>query len=306
MITQTPTLIIEHPKLALSSLSTHDPLVTTRLTNEDASQTLAFLAERPLHNAVMAGLIRDNGIESDFNRGTFYGCHDAAGILAGVALIGHAIFIDARSDEALRRFAKLAHAFPRAHMLMGEKELIERFWRFYAPNQPPKHRICREVLFELNERSARCEYVANLRIARLSDVPRVVRVHAALAFAESGVHPLQADADGFRQRCQRRIEQGRTWVLVQHDKLIFKADIISEAPEVTYLEGVYVHPEYRGRGIGSNCLSQLTRELLERTKSISLLVDQKRPQAQSFFRKLGFVSRGWYDTHFLRTQPELS
>jgi predicted GNAT family acetyltransferase len=305
MITQTPTLI-EHPNLALSSLSTDDPLVTTRLTNENAPHVLSFLAERSLHNVVMAGLIRDNGIESNFNRGTFYGCHNGAGILLGVALIGHAIFMDARCDEALRRFAKLAHAFPRAHMLMGEKELIERFWRFYAPNQPANHRICREVLFELNEQLTQSEYVCNLRIARLSDLARVVPVHAAMAFEESGVHPLQADADGFRERCRRRIEQGRTWVKVEHGRLIFKADIISESPEVTYLEGVYVHPEFRGRGLGSNCLSQLTRELLDRTKSISVLVNQQRPQAQRFFRKLGFVSRGWYDTHFLRTQPELS
>ena len=305
MITQTPALV-EHPNLALSSLSTTDPLVTTRLTNQNAPHVLSFLAERPLHTVVMAGLIRDNGIESNFNRGTFYGCHDAAGMLVGVALIGHAIFIDARCDEALRRFAMLAQAFPRAHMLMGEKELIERFWKFYAPNRQPNHRICREVLFELNQQPTRYEYVANLRMARLSDVSRVLPVHDAMAFEESGVHPMQVDPEGFRQRCQRRIEQGRTWVLVEHDQLIFKADVVSETPEVTYLEGVYVHPEYRGQGHGSKCLAQLTRELLDRTKSITVLVNQELPQAQEFFQRLGFMSRGCYDTRFLRTQPELS
>jgi ribosomal protein S18 acetylase RimI-like enzyme len=305
MITQTP-LLLEHPNLALSSLSKHDPLVTARLTNENAAQVLSFLAERPLHNVVMAGLIRDNGIESNLNRGTFYGCHNAGGILVGVALIGHAIFIDARCDEALRRFAKLARAFPRAHMIMGEKELVERFWRFYAPNREPNHRICREVLFEMDAQPSRCEYVANLRIARLTDISHIMPVHAAMAFEESGVQPLQADPDGFRQRCQRRIEQGRTWILLEEDKLLFKADVISESPEVTYLEGVYVHPEYRARGLGSNCLSQLTSELLERTRSITVLVNEQRPQALRLFRKLGFAARGCYDTHFLRTQPELS
>src|ERR1044072_2056868 len=117
MITQTPTLI-EQGNPALSSLSMLESLVTIRLTNKDAAQVLGFLAERPLHNVVMAGMIRDNGIESNFNRGTFYGCHNVEGNLAGVALIGHAVFIDARCDEALRQFAKLAQQSPRAHMLM--------------------------------------------------------------------------------------------------------------------------------------------------------------------------------------------
>jgi predicted GNAT family acetyltransferase len=117
---------------------------------------------------------------------------------------------------------------------------------------------------------------------------------------------LQVDPFGFRQRCQRRIELGRTWLIVGRDQLVFKADVVSETPEVTYLEGVYVHPDYRRRGNGSRLLAQLTRKLFARTKSISVLVNQDRPEAQEFFRKLGFMSRGYYDTHFLRTQSELS
>jgi ribosomal protein S18 acetylase RimI-like enzyme len=302
MITQTPTLS-EYPNLALSSLSM--PLITKRLTNENAPEVLRFLAQRPLGNVVMAGLILDNGIESKFNRGTFYGCRNPAGMLVAVALIGHAIFIDARGDEAVKEIAKLAQQSPRAHMLMGEKQLIERFWKYFAPNQQPGHRICREVLFELDHQPTRSEYVANLRMARLADLPRVIPVHAAMAFDESGVHPLQVDPDGFQKRCQRRIELGRTWLSVDRDKLIFKAEIISETPEVTYLEGVYVHPDYRRQGNGSRLLAQLTRKLLARTKAITVLVNQNQPPAQEFFRKLGFASRGCYETHFLQTQPEL-
>lgn len=305
MITESPTLN-EHPITAISPLSMRQPVLTTRLRNENETEVLGFLAERPLHNAVMAGLIRDNGIESKFNRGTFYGCRDVSDALLGVALIGHGVFIDARSEDALREFALLTQEFPRAHMLMGEQGMIERFWKYYAPNGQARHRICREVLFELNEQSTRSDYVANLRLARVSDLSSIVPVHATMAFEESGVNPLLVDPDGFRQRCRRRIEERRTWVLVEQDKLIFKADIISDTPEVVYLEGVYVRPEYRRQGHGSKCLTQLTRGLLNQTRSISLLVNQERQQAQEFFKKLGFVSRGLYDTIFLRTQKELS
>ena len=298
--------LIEHPMAALSPLSMGQGAVTTRLQNQNKTQVLRFLTERSLHNAVMTGLVRDNGIESEFNRGTFYGCRDLADDLLGVALIGHAVFIDARCDEALRQFAKLAQEFPRAHMLMGEQEMIERFWKYYAPNGQPRHRLCREVLFELNTQSASSDDDANLRLARVSDLSRVVPVHATMAFEESGVDPLQVDPDGFRQRCRRRIEERRTWVLVEQDQLIFKADIVSDTPEVVYLEGVFVHPEHRGKGLGSKCMTQLTSNLLNQTQSISVLVNQERRQAQKFFKKLGFASRGLYDTIFLRAQTELS
>ena len=97
-----------------------------------------------------------------------------------------------------------------------------------------------------------------------------------MAFEESGVNPLLVDPVGFRQRCRRRIEERRTWVLVEQDELIFKADVISDTPEVVYLEGIYVHPEHRRQGYGSECLAQLTRTLLDHTRSVIVLVDQER------------------------------
>lgn len=301
-----PPIVKDCLRVAVPSLSMNEPLVTTRLTNESQEEVLAFLGERPLHTVVMAGLIRDNGMESKFNRGIFYACRDRHGNLAGVALIGHAMFVDARSEEAVRQFARLAQGFPHTHMMLGERELIRRFWKYYAPRGQVKRRFCREVLFELNQPLPQFEGVSELRPATIADLSLIVPVHAALAFEESGVNPLEVDPEGFYERCRRRIEEQRVWVLVEDGQLIFKADVISDTDAVVYLEGIYVHPEQRGKGYGSRCLSELACKLLRHTKSISLLVDQERRQAQNFFRKLGFVSRGFYDTIFLRTQPNVT
>src|SRR6266478_1756701 len=64
------------------------------------SEVLAFLAENPLHTVVMAGHIRDNGLESPFNRGSFHACRNREGRLAGVALMGHATLVETRSEAA--------------------------------------------------------------------------------------------------------------------------------------------------------------------------------------------------------------
>src|SRR5689334_24773251 len=98
----------------------------------DEGEVLDFLAERPAHTVVMSGLIRDNGFESPFNRGTFYACRNSEGRLAGVALIGHATFVEARTDSALRAFAALAQKEHDAHLILGEQRLIHRFWGHYT------------------------------------------------------------------------------------------------------------------------------------------------------------------------------
>src|SRR5918996_570006 len=74
------------------------------LTEDDRNEVLAFLAERPTHTVCMAGFIRDNGLVSPHNRGTFYGCRNSEDRLEGVALIGHATLLDARSERAMQEF----------------------------------------------------------------------------------------------------------------------------------------------------------------------------------------------------------
>ena len=271
------------------------------LTEGDSEpEVLNFLAERPAPTVVMRGLIRDNGFESPFNRGTFYACRDREGKLEGVALVGHATFVEARTDGALRAFAELAQGERAAHMILGEQAMIGSFWGHYAPAGQAPRLFCREILFEQRWPVRACEPVAGLRLATLEDLMLVMPVHAAMAYEESGINPIDADLQGFRLRCARRIENGRVWVLVEEGHLVFKADVASETPECTYIEGVYVTPASRQQGVALRCLSQLGRALLERTEAVCALVNEQNLVAQSLFLKAGYRLRGYYDTIFLQ------
>lgn len=272
---------------------------TEMLTNEDEQEVLAFLSERPLHTVVMAGFINDNGLENPFNRGTFYAARTPGGQLDGVALIGHATLLETRSHASIRAFAHLTQSHPDAYMIMGEQEKVETFWNYYAAAGQPPRLFCRELLFEKRWPVAAAESIEKLRCATLDDLNLVMPVHAEIALRDSGVNPLEADPAGFRLRTARRIEQGRVYLLVEDERVIFKADVISETEEVIYLEGIYVSPSERRRGLGLRCLSQLERLLLARTKSLCVLVNEQHKDSLSFFQRAGFKLRSCYDTIFL-------
>lgn len=272
------------------------------LTNAHAREALGFLATQSIDSIYMTGLIQDNGVESQFNRGTFYAARDTDGRLEGVALIGHATLIEARTEEALSAFARLARANPHAHVIVGQQEKIESFWSYYGKGGQRPRQICRELLFEQRQPTLALEPIPELRRATLKDLPQIIPVNALMAEEESGVNPLEVDAEGFRTRLRRRVEQGRVWVWTRGPRLIFKVDVMTEAPGVVYLEGVFVHPLERGRGYGARCLSQLGRQFLARERAICLLVNERNKDAQVFFFKIGYKLRGCYDTIFL--QPE--
>ena len=95
-----------------------------QLTPESEAEVMTFLRQRPLHTVAMMSLIRDNGLVSPLNRGTFYGCRDINGYLEGVALIGHATLLETVSSRALLSLAEIARDCTNTHMIIGELDRI--------------------------------------------------------------------------------------------------------------------------------------------------------------------------------------
>jgi len=277
-----------------------EPCTVCESRRADKNEVLEFLSARPLHTVFMAGLINDNGLISPQNRGSFYACRGSLGKLEGVALVGHATIIEARSESSITSFAHLARRCQISHLIRGEREIINKFWKYYAGDQVATRRICSELLFEKSEALLVQEKLSNLRPATLNDLEKVLAVNALMAFEEGGVSPLQKDPGGFRRRTARRIERGRVWVLMQDNRLIFKADVIAMTPQVAYLEGVHVHPEERRKGHGLRCLTQLSSTLLTQANSICLTINQKNQNAAAFYEKAGYKFHSDYETIYLR------
>jgi ribosomal protein S18 acetylase RimI-like enzyme len=270
------------------------------LGEEHREEVLAFLARRAQQTFLMTSWIMDNGIKSPLNRGTFYGHRNDAGHLDGVALIGHVTLFETNDDDALMRFARLAQQEQSTNTLLGEVEKVSRFLSHFTFQEAPRL-LNRERLFERRERQDAIGSGKELRLAVAADLPLVAPVHAQMAFEESGINPIFVDPEGFYQRCKRRIEQNRVWVSIEDGQLMFKADVISETPEVAYLEGVYVNPSKRRNGIAVRLLIDLTNRLLAHANSVCLLANQENSAAIACYNKAGFKVRELYDTVYLGT-----
>lgn len=273
------------------------------LKGEHEAEVLDFLSAHPLLTFVMTGWIKDNGLVSQLNRGTFYGSRNQRGELDGVALIGHVTLFETKSESALAAFAELTNACSSVFVVMGETHRLSSFLDYFPKDRRPRQ-VCREALFEQRSKERVEDVVGCLRRATSAEVDLVVPVHAAMTLEETGVNPLETDPAGFRERCARRIQQGRVWVCVKDGRLLFKADVISDLPDVNYLEGIYVIPEKRGQGFGTRCMKQLTNTLLTHTKSVCLLTKEDKSAAQACYRSAGYKLREHYETMFLEQESD--
>lgn len=270
------------------------------LRNEHRGETLAFLAKRPVHTVVMTSFINDHGIESQLNRGKFFGYRNTRGILEGVALIGHSTLVEARSEKALRALAIVARTSQTPiHLIMSNGKDAESFWQYYTDGLRKPRLTCTELLFEVNFPFLvqKCKW--ELRNAAIEELEQVAEAQAEVAFIECGVNPMEKDREGFLKRVARRIEQKCIFVVTENGKLVFKADIIAETSDVVYLEGIYVSEEYRGQGVGSSCLAKLSLNLLSRVQNICLLSNISFKGAHESFLKAGYRNTDQCTTLFV-------
>ncbi|HEY9232105.1 MAG TPA: GNAT family N-acetyltransferase [Blastocatellia bacterium] len=274
-------------------------LRVSKLAAGEQAEVVGFLNQRADRTFGLLGFIHGNGLVSPHNRGTFYACRDARGQLQGVALIGHHLLFEARNEAVIAAFARLAQQCPAVYMLLGDHEDVQTFWYHYAPGGAEVRLFCRQLLFEQRWPTAVREPVSGLRLATPDNLDLIVPVHAQLVLEECGDDPLQKDPDAFRNRCLRRIENRQTWVWIEAGRLIFKSDVVSDTPEVVYIEGMWVDARERGKGYGKRCLSQLTSTFLSRSRAVCVLVNEGRRAAQDFYCRNGFTAAGVYDIIFL-------
>lgn len=273
-----------------------DRLQLRRLTTEDESRALAFLRREPVANFLMIGLMREHGVESRHNRGTFYGC-TKGGELVGVGLLGE-WFSTSGPRESLSLFARAArrlHAGRIRIVLLGEgeEERFERVFRRGGPRCPPQKET--QVLLVKDADAEDAPAFAPLRPAESSELEEVAAAHVQACVESNGVNPLARDPEGFRRRLLARIRSGRVWVVCgDGGRVVFKTDIAVETDETAYLEAVWTAPELRGRGLGANAVGELSRRLLGCYHAVCLFADADKSHLVPFYRRLGFRTHGTY------------
>ena len=86
---------------------------------------------------------------------------------------------------------------------------------------------------------------------------------------------LEAQPDSSRvellkQQIEQNVLDGRTYVLEQDPKVVFKADVAWKSPHGAEISGLYTVPDQRHRGLATFALGQLSRQLLASLPRLTL------------------------------------
>ena len=98
---------------------------------------------------------------------------------------------------------------------------------------------------------------------------------------------------------RRRRAAGRAWARFEDGQVVFKAEIGAQTSRVGQIQGVWVHPDWRGRGLGAAGTAALAAAVLRSGRTASLYVNDFNAPARAIYRRIGFGQLGTYATVLL-------
>ncbi len=273
-------------------------LTDRELIEADRAEMQKLLQRYPLQSVFLQGLIDDYGICSPKLRGQFFGWFKD-GELAAVALLGHQIMF-CGDAEALPAFAQTAVEIKaKGFVVFGPKQEVDHFGQLLSALGRETQTV-RDLCWYVCEKAVHSVARLQLQQANLEHLEAIIEAQAQLLLEATGVDPRLADPDGFRERVAARIKRGRTWIKVEAGKIVFKAELQSVTSTAIYLEGIWTHPEFRGRNIAKECVLELTQRRLQQQQAICLGVEPEEAAARHIYEYAGFMQHDEYQARYLQ------
>ena len=129
-----------------------------------------------------------------------------------------------------------------------------------------------------------------VRYSTLADLDELVPACVAMFTEEVGVSPNSGGgASAYRNRVAELVSARKSFVRYLGDELVFKAEVGTVGSEVAQVQGVWVKPEYRGKGISVPAMAAVVKYVLaDIAPVVSLYVNNFNTPALATYRNVGF------------------
>ena len=253
---------------------------------------LDYLDRHPARDVFIASRVFNDGVLRSPGWSPLWGAFSGTGELRGVLHVGPNVVPGMDDAAACEALAPAAAGSVATRLLVGERRAVKHLWGLIGHSYPaPRDIRARQYVYSLEpgdlvlpggRRRGRA------RLATPSDEERVLYLSAAMYTEEMGENPLARDPSGYRRRVQILTARGWTYVYEVGGELLFKMDIGCASNRGAQIQGVYVPPEARGRGMGTAAMAACCTLAFERHPSLSLYVNDFNAPAVALYERLGF------------------
>ncbi|MDT5091848.1 MAG: uncharacterized protein QOH60_1211 [Mycobacterium sp.] len=264
-----------------------DPAAVQRVLDADA-----------VGSCMVAARVADHGIDASAIGGELWTrraveeslCYAGANL---IPLRGAAVDLHAFADKAMG-------SARRCSSVVGRAELVMPMWRRLEHVWGPARDVREQQPLMAMASHPSCAIDSNVRRVRVDEIEAYLVAAIDMFIGEVGIDPRLGDGGrGYRRRVAGLIAAGRAWARFEHGEVIFKAEVGSQSPAVGQIQGVWVHPEHRGRGLGAAGTAAVVAHVVGSGRIASLYVNDFNAVARAAYARVGFAEVGTFATVLL-------
>jgi RimJ/RimL family protein N-acetyltransferase len=245
------------------------------LVEPSSRQVLDFCARAPVERVFLEDVAR-RGL------GRFTAVEAAGGALSALCHVGTNVVPSGVGCEAFAEPVVQGGS----RMIIGEADAVSALWEAARDRLPePREDRPGQPVYTIVEPPE--PGGTGLRVATRADVDRLIPACAAAHELELGIDPIVRDPDAFRWRTEAQIDEGRSWLWLEDDVVLFKAEASAWTPAAVQIQQVWVDPEARGHGHGARGMRDLCLLLFETTPTVTLFVRRENAPAIALYESIG-------------------
>jgi predicted GNAT family acetyltransferase len=211
--------------------------------------------------------------------------------------------IPVRANEAaVEAFADHAVTHPRlCSSLVGESDAVLSLWHRLAGAWGPARDVRPNQPLLATWAPPAIPPDQTVRLVRPHEVDKLFPAAVAMYTEEVGISPLGTDGGrDYHGRLADLVRARRSYAKFIGGRVVFKAELAVVTRHTAQVQGVWVAPEWRGRGLGTIAMSAVVHDALRRVApSVSLYVNEFNVSARTVYARCGFRQLGTFATVLL-------
>ena len=267
---------------------------------EDLPAALALLQRDPVENLYVASRVRSGGLDRVTLGCPIWGYQRGGELVALLHAGSNMVPVNA-DDRACAAFAAFAGYQRFASSIIGPADAAmslhgELVSRWGGPWSEARDIRAHQPVMLIDDEPA---LPADPRVQKvtLADWEAYGDAAVAMYTEEVGQSPAVNGSDiSYRVYIRSLIQQGRSYAIFEDGRVVFKADIGSATSTHCQVQGVWVEPAHRGRGIAAPAMAAVIRAARQEWPVVTLYVNDFNAPALSTYRRAGMRQVGEFAT----------
>lgn len=265
------------------------------LDDRDRAAVLTLSDANPVANVFVASRVRALGLDPGRLGAQVWGFEQGGQLTSACYSGANLVPVEAKAANEIAAFADRAlRQGRRCSSIVGEASAVTQLWQHLRPYWGPAREIRPVQPLMAISGPPLVAPDEGVRRVRAEEIDILMPACIAMFTEEVGVSPLAGDGGAaYRARVSELVKSGRAFARIEDGRVIFKAEVGAATPDACQVQGVWVRPEFRGRGLAAPGMAAVVNEAQASIAPVvSLYVNDFNHPARAAYLRAGFAEVG--------------